>query len=292
MRFMIQIGIGLGLAIASSLLVFGALIMASAEGISQQSPTPESTQIIASLEPGIDTPTPQPTSTPVPPTTCPPPKGWVAYTIISGDTLDSIAVAFHVSTQDLSVANCLLSPALFPDTILYVPPPPTLTNTPVPTPVPTHVTSAPSAPQEPSATPVKPTPRVCPNPPAGWVLYTIKQHDTLYSISLNYKVNLVQLQTVNCIADPDSIKYGQKIFVPNTIPAPTRTSAPTNTNKPAPTRTRTSVPPPSSTPVPTHTNTAEPTVTYTSPAAPTTVPSDTPTFTPDVPSTPTDTAVP
>jgi LysM repeat protein len=281
MKFLYQFGIGLGLALASSLLVFGALLMASAEGVSQQPPTPEPTETVASVEPGIDTPTPRPTETPVPPINCPPPSDWVMYTITGDDTLESIAQAAHVSVQDLMTANCLISTALRPDSDLYIPPPPlTPTNTRVPP------TSAPANPEEPTSTKAKATPQVCQNPPSGWVHYVIKQHDTLYNLSQTFGVSMSQLQSVNCIADPDNIRYGMIIFVPNTNPSPTRTNvpAPTDTKKPASTRT----PVPTNTPTltPTFTFTAQPTFTDTPTPTFTALPTHTPTLTPTVTDTP------
>jgi LysM repeat protein len=94
---------------------------------------------------------PSSTSTPVAPT-CGPPTGWVQYTVVSGDNLYRLGIAFGVSVADLQWANCMGSSTIIRvGSKLWVPNrqtnTPVLTNTntptktPTPTPSPTYTSS-------------------------------------------------------------------------------------------------------------------------------------------------------
>jgi len=51
---------------------------------------------------------PEPTKTPTPVvSTCGPPSGWTQYTVVSGDNLYRLGIAFGVSVADLQWANCM-----------------------------------------------------------------------------------------------------------------------------------------------------------------------------------------
>jgi len=104
--------------------------------------------------------------------------------------------------------------------------------------------------------------------PAGWVLYTVKQGDTLSGLSRVLGVSVAQLQTANCMGVSTQLYAGTSIYVPF-YPPVVKTVIPTNTALP-PTKTpvpatKTSLPPTkttaptatlfpaSSTPIPTET---------------------------------------
>ncbi len=76
--------------------------------------------------------------------------------------------------------------------------------------------------------------------PAGWVLYTVKQGDTLSSLSRVLGVSIAQLQSANCMGSSTQLYTGSSMYVPF-YPPVVKTAIPTNT--------ATSVPP-TKTPVP------------------------------------------
>src|SRR5450432_1999778 len=49
---------------------------------------------------------------------------------------------------------------------------------------------------------------------SGWVIYTVQQGDTLFSISRQAGDTLADLQQANCITNPASIYWGQLILIP------------------------------------------------------------------------------
>ncbi len=267
-------------AILSSAIVLGSLSLAFAEGNSlPPTPAPQAsaTETLFLPQPGstsIFTAQPSPTFTMTatlqPPASCPPPQGWVAYTIQSGDTLGGLALVFKVTPDQLSKANCLFSDNLLPGAILYVP------------------YSTPTATQPPV---VFPTAIPC-GPPPGWIVYTVQPNDNLFRLSQAFGMSMYDLQRANCMGNSTLLLAGSRIYVPN---VPTRTPMATATNTPAPaprptqtpTRpqpTATSIPTssPAPTMVPTATSTSVPTLAPTTEASPiaTTLPTDVPTVAP------------
>lgn len=248
MKALRELSIGLLTALASTLIVIGALAFSMSEGgkiAPPKSPPPStSTPAMIPLQPTVTSQASLITATlsPTLPNTCAIPEKWVAYTIQSGDSLDQLAEKHKISTKALMKANCLISEELSPGTVLYLPP--IQKETPV------------SA----SATPVTfptLTPIPC-GPPAGWVRYVVKQGDTLFKISLMYGVSVAQLQAANCLGNSTLIYAGTVIFVPNVPPRITPTRTPTSTEKPPTntplpkTKTPTPVPPsPTTAPPPT-----------------------------------------
>ena len=76
--------------------------------------------------------------------------------------------------------------------------------------------------------------------PAGWILYTVKQGDTLSSLSRALGVSIAQLQSANCMGSSTQLYLGTSIYVPFTppvvktaTPMPSKTSIP-NTKTPVP----------------------------------------------------------
>jgi LysM repeat protein len=277
---------GLLSAIASGIIVLGAVSLALVEGMAVL-PSPvvdlvtptlliqiqaEQATIEQTSPPGV-TPsaTAAATVTPPPlPSVCPPPTGWVTYVIEPGDTVDQLARLHSITADTLRDANCLSSDMLLPAYILYLPAlPPTITPVVIP----------------PTITPVP-----C-GPPWGWVSYTVRPGDTLFKLSLAYGVSVPQIQFANCMGSSTYIRYGQTLYLPYVIPI--RTAVPTAipTFTPTLTPVATTAVPPTIVIPPTATRTTAPTLTFTLvPTATNTqtlVP--TATFTATLPPTPTST---
>lgn len=242
---------GLLTALASTVIVLGALAFSISEGkiIPPPTKTPSPTSETVDLQPTIAPQQPLPSAPPSPtpiPTACPVPENWVAYTIQSGDSLESLAQKHNTSVQTLKKANCLISEKLLPGTLLYLPPI-------------QQNTSAPSSPTPVTFPTLTPLP--C-GPPPGWIRYIVQKGDTLFKISLMYGVSVPQLQAANCLGNSTLIYAGTVIFVPNVPPRITPTRTPTATTKPPtntpPPNTKTPTPPPPTTVPPSPTNTEVP----------------------------------
>lgn len=228
--------VGGGLALAlMGLLMLGALWTAMAEGRPRPLPRPPSPTVVAVgilIRPPFPTspPSPTPTVSPGPalvprtasatPTAtavpvCRPPADWIPYRVQPGDTAFRLATRAGISLSRFLAANCLRSPALFIGQRVYLPvalPPPT------------------------------PNPTPC-GPPADWVPYTVQAGDTLYRLSVRFRVPLSVLMQANCLTTP-ALTVGQRLYVPP--PEATPTAAPTET--PTATPTATPTPSPSATP--------------------------------------------
>lgn len=198
-----QLGGGFLLGVLSIGLVLGGFALAMAEGglipplVSRPSPTliPQSAYPTLELLPPLDgatqtealleTPTVTPTNTlPPPPTACLPPRNWVAITVQPFDSLASLARTYGITEMQLMDANCLVSTELASGSILYVPRWTAITQI------------------------------VC-TPRTDWAIYTVQPGDTLYRISLLYRVSVSQLQQANCLGASSAIYSGQRLRVPN-----------------------------------------------------------------------------
>jgi LysM repeat protein len=267
-----QLGGSILLAIFSVALVIGGISLAMAESYIPDISTPTDTQalivIVASPSstpiplqslPGTATvlPSATPTATVPPPTSCPPPTGWVPITVGPGDDLVALSYRYHSTPEDLLLANCLFSVDLPYGSIIYVPSVPT--NTPV----------------------------RC-GPPVGWIQYTVRPGNTMYSLSQAYGTSISQLQLANCMSSNQyNLAAGQVIWVPNVItrtPRATATATLTPVSIVFPTLTRTATvtqtptQEPTGTNVPTATNVPTSTATGTATAtASSTAPAPTPT---------------
>lgn len=248
---------GLGWGILSTLLVMGAFVIASNDSksivptLSPALPTPNLTPILLP----IGTPITLITATSHTEQTCPIPSNWVPHEVLPGETLEHLALQADLSIEQLMAANCLVSPNLMPETILYLP---ASTVTPLSYNLPS------------------PTVTGCVSPP-GWIFYRVQRGDTLTRIGGLYGISVWQLKQANCLVT-DTIITGQYLRVPNVA---TRTFTPTTSPQPE-------IQHPSDTPVP-------PTMTHTVVTTTfTPVPSETPTptasYTPS--STPTETPTP
>lgn len=108
------------------------------------------------------------------------PVEYRTYTVQAGDTLNKIAAQFNVSVQEIIKSN----PGIDPNNIrvgqrLCIP-------------------------------------AFCPK---GFREYTIMQGDTLYALSLRFNTTVQKLLDANpLITDPESLRIGQKICVPDVCP--------------------------------------------------------------------------
>ncbi len=243
---------GLGWGFLSTLLVMGAFVIAGND----------SKSIVPTLSPALPTPNLTPillpigtqitfiTATPHTEQTCPIPSSWVPHVVQPGETLEHLALQAGLSIEQLMAANCLISPNLMPDTILYLP---ASTVTPL-----TDNLASPTATE-------------CVVPP-GWIFYQVQRGDTLTRISGLYGISVWQLKQANCL-ETNTIITGQYLRVPNVA---TRTFTPTASPQPE-------IQLPSDTPAP-------PTVTHTMVIPTVTpIPSETPTASSTPSSTPTET---
>lgn len=281
MKALRQLGSGFLLGILSIGLVLGGFALAMAEGglipaiVTRPSPTVihqsayPTLELLPSLEGALQptlaiTPSITPTHIPPLPTACPPPAGWVAITVQPFDTLASLALTYRLDVASLKEANCLLSDELVGGSILYAPP--LASNT-----------------------------QVACGAPAGWVVYSVQPGDTLYRLSILYRVSIAKLQQANCLGVSSAIFGGQRLRVPN-VPVSTATFTPfisptasvtpnqtltpglTVAITPSPTEAITETSEPEITNTPTVEATVPPTATLppTEPASPTPQPSPTP----------------
>ncbi len=170
-------------------------------------PTPVATPTVtATITPTLlptQTPTPQPTPTEQPPQ---------EYTIASGDTCISIALAFNVSVQSIITLNNLpvACNTLFIGQKIKVP-------FPTPTPLPAATLTL-----EPAAA----TAAACQK-----VLYTVQEGDTLSRISANYNVPAEAIKSYNGLAT-DNVFLGIQLVIPLCERAATPGPTPTPTLPP------------------------------------------------------------
>jgi len=198
-----QIGNGILYGLVSVMLVVGGLSLALAESYTAPSPTPTTSlpivpQILTFTPLGPTAlpsstssgPTALPsstltlTATPLPPTNCPPPVGWIMISVQPYDTLESLAGRYRITPSQLAQANCLLTNNLEPGFNIYVPPPP-------------------------ASQPIS-----C-GAPSGWEqAYIVQPGDTLYHIAALYRTSASELQSANCLSSM-GITMGNILWVPN-----------------------------------------------------------------------------
>jgi len=205
--------ITLSLPVALGLLVLFVIIGAvmvfftlrSIGGGTLPTPAPTATEtptITPTLLPS-ETPTPLPTATEQPP---------FEYTIASGDTCITIALAFNVSTQSIITLNNLpvACNTLFIGQKIKVP-------YPTPTPLPAATVTL-----EPAAA----TAAACQK-----VIYTVQEGDTLSSIAANYAVPQEAIKSYNGLAT-DNVFLGIQLTIPLCERAATPGPTPTPTIPP------------------------------------------------------------
>lgn len=121
---------------------------------------------------------------------------------------------------------------------------------------------APTEAQSPSATEAAALPTVLPTepataetcvvePPPGWVLYSIREGDSLTELAENADIEVEMLLTTNCLSN-DLLSEGQQIWVPPTAEPPTEEPTATEppTEEPSPEPSPTAEPSPTESPTP------------------------------------------
>lgn len=166
-------------------------------------PTSTTTASITPTATSTLTSTPLPTSTPKPPT---------EYTVKPGDTCSKIAILFNVSVQSIVLLNNLPADCtpLSNGQKLLIPQP---TSTPT-----VQATSTPNAAQA--------TEKAC-----DLFEYTVKEGDTLGSISANFQVPGQSIKEYNGLPT-DTVMLGQKLKIPLCKRLPTAGPTPTPTLPP------------------------------------------------------------
>lgn len=156
--------------------------------------------LTATPETPTPTYTPQATLTPL------------AYTVKLGDTCGSIAFSFDVTIQSLVLQNDLPADCstLIEGQVLQIP---------QPTPTATALPSA-------TLNPAESTKAACPLD-----FYTVKENDTLSSISLNYNVRMDAIRDWNGLVN-DVVRFGQQLEIPLCMREATPGPSPTPTLPP------------------------------------------------------------
>jgi LysM repeat protein len=140
--------------------------------------------------PVVATPTPPPGQTSTPTST-------TSYTVVSGDTLFSLARRFGTTTATLVALNNLANPdQLSVGQVLKIPAQgQAATSTPV--------TSGPTATTGPTAT----------GTPSTSITYVVQSGDTLSQIALRFNVTYQQIALLNGLDNPDVIFAGQTLII-------------------------------------------------------------------------------
>jgi len=130
-------------------------------------------------------------------------------------------IAANIYNAQISVG----SPTAVPTSTHTPTPTGTLAPTSTPTATPTGTLPAPTA------TPTKTATPTATLPPGQTVTYKVKTGDTLYSIARKFGVSIQALMAANHIANPNYIRVGQILIIPNpsATPGPTPTGQPTTT---------------------------------------------------------------
>jgi polysaccharide deacetylase family sporulation protein PdaB len=116
----------------------------------------------------------------------------IIYTVQAGDTLYSIALLYGSTVQAIADANNILNPNLiYPGSIILIPVEEEYLET-----------------------------------PPGSLIYAVQPGDTLYIISLLFKVSIQRILELNNIPDPSLIHPGMKIILPEEAVNPFEPSVP------------------------------------------------------------------
>jgi LysM repeat protein len=229
MQSLRQLGGGVIIAIISVLLVIGGISLALAETLpAQATPTPipptisldfptatftsslvfAETATASATLPVLPTNTAFATNTLFVQVACNTPRGWIAVTVTSSDSVYSLAQRYKTTAENLGTANCLSSYNVPVGFVIYVPP------------IVATVTVVPCG------------------PPAGYVKrYVVQRGDTLSSIARLYGITYTTLQRANCMGASTTIYAGQLLWVPNIpprYPTPLPPPVATNTSIPVP----------------------------------------------------------
>src|SRR5690554_1627877 len=120
------------------------------------------------------------------------PMGTVPYTIMAGDTFYSIAMRYNITVNDIIRANPWVNPyCLRVGQVICLP--------------------------------IPPAPQPC---PAGTRPYTVQRGDTFFSIARRYNITVAELTAANPGVNPDALRVGQVICVPQVSTQPPMPPAP------------------------------------------------------------------
>jgi LysM repeat protein len=112
------------------------------------------------------------------------PTGTIAYTIVAGDTLYSLAIRYNTSVQQILSVN----PNIDPNFLRIG-----------------QVICIPSR---------------QPTPPCTGTLYTIRAGDTFYAIAIRNNITVNALIAANPGVNPNALRIGQVICIPRAVPPP------------------------------------------------------------------------
>ncbi|OGO34386.1 MAG: hypothetical protein A2Z16_05290 [Chloroflexi bacterium RBG_16_54_18] len=228
---------GIILAALTSLIILGGILLSFAENRFSQNAMNTPTKLVLeeemptlvfilpvlssqTSEPSLPvTSTPTPTLTPIP--GCPIPAGWTTIILQNEESSDTIALRYGISVDELTAGNCWDYPLnkLLAGTSLNVPAGEIVIS---PTPglwchpqgeqvcVPVIISS-------PSPTPT--ATKTC-QKRVGWVPYTVRSGETLYSLSRTLGVSIYALQQANCMGGSTLLRAGQTLYVPFLPPPP------------------------------------------------------------------------
>jgi LysM repeat protein len=145
------------------------------------------------------------------------------YVVVQGDSLWSVAKRHHLKISELAAANNLRSGATLHLGQRLV--------------IPSGSLAAPAAPSAPaSASPAQPGPQ--PKAAGGSVRHVVRPGETLGAIARHYGVRMGDIATANNISDPQKIRPGQELVIPNPKRTPSNggaaRSAPSEASAPAP----------------------------------------------------------
>ena len=109
-----------------------------------------------------------------------PRSGWVEYSVIGGDTIQSLAELYDVPIAAITESNCLYLDAILEDgQVLWLPPCAII-------------------------------------PPIDWRIYSVQTGDTLWSLAEGLGTTTNTITNVNCLTST-TLKVDQEIWVPNII---------------------------------------------------------------------------
>jgi len=228
MRSVRQVLTGFLIVAASLLLVLGSFALSFAEGGNTRMVTTDeagisATESLQSINPATQTPDISfPTSLPatqtpltvvlpsltpsimasITPTVCPIPTGWISYLVKTGDTLEGVALRYRTTVAKLLAMSCIVEGGFTVGSRIYVPPLPANTATPC-------------------------------RSPSDWILYPVQLGDTLYRLSVMFRVTVRQLQDANCMGTSTLLRLGTWMYVPPWAPIlPTSTDTPVYSSTP------------------------------------------------------------
>ena len=185
-------------------------------------PIPTSTPTPTPVPTSTPSPTPMPTSTPSP-TPLPTSTPQVVHTVRAGDSLFAIAARYGTTVEAIMEANELTSQWIRVGQRLIIP----------------SVAATGGMEAEPLAAASGET-----------ITHVVQAGESLFSIALNYGTTVEAIMAANGLANPELVRIGQELIIPQGMPTSTPMPTPTFTPSPSPTPIPTFTPTPQPTPTP------------------------------------------